>query len=92
VEKTVLSKLAPPELISYGKYIAGDMSQPKWNIPEKVVITCAITGAFISKEQNIKQPYTPEEIAKEAIESCKAGVSGLHIHVRDENGFPTGIP
>lgn len=92
MEKKDLSKITPPELINYGEYIAGDMIQPSWDIPSKIVITCAITGAFISKEQNIKQPYTPEEIAKEAIECCKAGISGLHIHVRDENGHPTGDP
>jgi len=55
----------------------------------KMVITCAITGAETTKEHNPNLPVTPEEIAQGAYEAYKAGASILHLHVRDEDGNPT---
>ena len=61
-----------------------------WEIPAKVAIIVAPTGAFFSKQQNPNQPYHVDEIIKEAIESVEAGACSVHVHVRDENGFPSG--
>lgn len=55
----------------------------------KVFITCAITGAETTKEQNPALPITPEEIADSTFEAFKAGASIVHLHVRDKNGKPT---
>jgi len=48
-----------------------------------IVITCAITGAFGTKERNPALPVTPAEIAASAVEAAKAGAAVVHIHVRD---------
>jgi len=64
--------------------LAGSKIEPKWyDIPDKVIITCALTGGNISREENPNLPYTPEEIGQSGIEAMDAGASGLHIHVRD---------
>jgi 3-keto-5-aminohexanoate cleavage enzyme len=63
---------------------------PKWEIPDKVAVIAAPTGAFFTRQQNPYQPYTPDEITKEAIECVEAGACSVHVHVRDENGFPSG--
>jgi 3-keto-5-aminohexanoate cleavage enzyme len=60
---------------------------PRWDIPQKVMISTAITGAFFSKRTNPNQPITTEEIRKSAEECIKAGAPNIHIHVRDEAGF-----
>jgi 3-keto-5-aminohexanoate cleavage enzyme len=56
---------------------------------DKLIITCALTGAEVTKEQNPAVPYTPEEMAQSAYEAYKAGASILHLHVREDNGTPT---
>ncbi len=56
---------------------------------DKTVITCAITGAETTREQNPCLPITPGEIADSAAEACEAGASILHLHVRDGKGNPT---
>lgn len=68
-----------------------DLSQhKKWDIPPKVAIVAAPTGAFFTKQQNPYQPYTVDEITKESIECAEAGACSVHVHVRDEKGFPSG--
>lgn len=56
---------------------------------EKIVITCACTGAETTKAQNPALPCTAEEIAFAAHEAYLAGASVLHMHVRDANGKAT---
>ena len=56
---------------------------------DKIVITCAVTGAETTREQNPALPVTPEEIADAALAAYEAGAAILHLHVRDENGVPT---
>lgn len=60
---------------------------PKWDIPETIVISATITGAFYSKRQNPNHPITPDEIRKSAEECAKAGAPTIHIHVRDKAGY-----
>lgn len=62
------------------------ISEP-WDIPDRLVVSVAITGAFFKKEQNPAQPITPDEILGAAREVVDAGASTVHIHVRDDNGF-----
>jgi len=50
---------------------------------EKLIITAAITGSRITRQQSPFIPITPEEIVQSAIESWRAGASIVHIHVRD---------
>lgn len=56
----------------------------------KIVITCAITGNFTTREQNPALPITPEEIAEAALGAAEEGAAIVHIHVRDpETGKPS---
>ena len=56
---------------------------------EKLIITCALTGAEVTKEHNPAVPYTVAEMARSAHEAVQAGASILHIHVRHDDGTPT---
>jgi len=55
----------------------------------KLIITCAVTGAETTKAMQPALPVTPEEIAQSGFEAYEAGASVLHLHVRHEDGTPT---
>ena len=54
--------------------------------PRPVIITAALTGSRITKEQTPAIPVTPDEIAAEGIAAWKAGAAVVHIHVRGPDG------
>ena len=56
---------------------------------QKVIITAALVGAELTREQTPYLPLTPEEIAEAARLAVAEGAAVLHIHVRDKNGRPT---
>lgn len=56
---------------------------------EKLIITAAICGAEVTKEQNPAVPYSVEEIVREAKSAYEAGASIIHLHVREDDGTPT---
>ncbi|MDO4671597.1 3-keto-5-aminohexanoate cleavage protein [Falsiporphyromonas endometrii] len=56
---------------------------------EKLIITAAICGAEVTKEQNPAVPYTVEEIVREAKSAYDAGAAVVHVHVREDDGTPT---
>src|SRR5574344_1139309 len=56
---------------------------------EKLIITAAICGAEVTKEQNPAVPYTVKEIVREAKSAVDAGAAIVHLHVRENNGTPT---
>ncbi len=59
----------------------------------KVIISCAVTGAVHVPSQSPYLPITPEEIAENAIGAAEAGAAILHLHARDpETGKPTPDP
>ncbi len=49
---------------------------------QPVVITCAITGAIHTPTMSDALPYTPEDIAAQAIGAAEAGAAILHLHAR----------
>jgi 3-keto-5-aminohexanoate cleavage enzyme len=55
----------------------------------KMVITCALTGAETTKQQQPALPVTPEELAAAADEACRAGAAIIHLHARNDDGSPT---
>ena len=57
--------------------------------PQKVIITCAITGNLTRPDQSPYLPITPQQIADSALEAAEAGAAIAHIHVRDPE---TGVP
>jgi len=59
------------------------------NPHEPLVITAAICGAEVTREQNPAVPYTAEELAIEAEACFREGARVIHLHVRDPHGRPT---
>jgi 3,5-dioxohexanoate:acetyl-CoA acetone transferase len=56
----------------------------------KVIVTCAITGAVHTPTLSPALSYTPEAIAEQAIAVAEAGAAILHLHARDpRDGRPT---
>ncbi|MDA8243150.1 MAG: 3-keto-5-aminohexanoate cleavage protein [Elusimicrobia bacterium] len=58
-------------------------------MPNKMIITCALTGAETTREHQPALPVTPEELAAAADEACRAGAAIVHLHVRNDDGSPT---
>lgn len=56
---------------------------------EKLIVSCAVTGAIHTPTMSPHLPVTPEEIAEAAIGAAASGASIVHVHVRDpETGEP----
>jgi len=51
--------------------------------PDKVIITCAVTGNLTTPEQTPHLPITPAQIADACLGAADAGAAIVHIHVRD---------
>jgi 3-keto-5-aminohexanoate cleavage enzyme len=62
-----------------------------WNA-NPVVLTVAVTGADVFRENNPNIPYTTQEIADSSIEAGQAGATVVHLHVREDDGTPSGRP
>jgi uncharacterized protein (DUF849 family) len=59
----------------------------------KIIITCAVTGGIHTPTMSDALPYTPDDIATQAIAAAEAGAAILHLHARDpQNGSPTPSP
>ena len=58
-------------------------------IEDKAVITAALTGVAANRNQCKWIPYTPQEIAEEALACYNAGASAVHIHARENDGSPS---
>lgn len=57
--------------------------------PDKVIITCAVTGSIHTPSMSPHLPITAEEIADAAIGASEAGAAIVHLHARDpETGKP----
>ena len=62
-------------------------------MPNKVIITCAVTGAIHTPSMSPHLPVTPEEIADAAIGAAEAGAAIVHLHARNpKDGKPTQDP
>ncbi|MBL8590368.1 MAG: 3-keto-5-aminohexanoate cleavage protein [Methylobacteriaceae bacterium] len=61
--------------------------------PNKVIITCAVTGAIHTPSMSPHLPITAQEIADAAIGAAEAGAAIVHLHARDpQNGKPDQRP
>ena len=68
-------------------------TKPAASASNKVIISCAITGAIHVPSLTPHLPITPSEIAENAIGAAEAGSAGVHLHARDpEDGRPTPDP
>ncbi len=60
---------------------------------DKVIITCAVTGAIHTPSMSTYLPVTTQEIADAAIGAAKAGAAIIHVHARDpQTGRPDQTP
>ena len=56
----------------------------------KIVISCAITGSIHTPSMSPYLPFTPQDIAAQAIGAAEAGAAILHLHARDPmDGHPS---
>jgi uncharacterized protein (DUF849 family) len=62
-------------------------------LTNKVIITCAVTGAIHTPSMSPHLPITPQQIADEAVAAAEAGAAILHLHARDPvSGRPDQTP
>ena len=62
-------------------------------MPNKVIISCALTGSIHTPTMSPFLPYKPEDLIQQGIDAAAAGAAILHVHARDpENGRPTQAP
>jgi 3-keto-5-aminohexanoate cleavage enzyme len=66
------------------------MAEERFPSPQKLIILNAAPGATLAKEQNPNLPIKPKDIVQNHVDAYKAGASMVHVHVRDEEGAPTG--
>jgi uncharacterized protein (DUF849 family) len=59
------------------------ISHKGFPMQQKVIITCAVTGAGDTVGKHPAIPVTPRQIADAAIEAARAGATVVHCHVRD---------
>src|SRR5262249_6828941 len=59
------------------------------SLADKVILSCALTGAVTTKKPGPATPYTPAEIGEEARRAWDAGATIVHIHARTDDGLPT---
>ena len=59
----------------------------------KVIISCAVTGAIHTPSMSPHLPITPEEIITDSLAATEAGAAILHLHARNpEDGRPDQTP
>jgi 3-keto-5-aminohexanoate cleavage enzyme len=59
---------------------------------EKVIVTAAVVGAEVTREQNPAVPYLPAEIAQAAVDAWRAGAAAVHLHARWPDGRASQRP
>src|SRR5262245_62135003 len=61
--------------------------------PQKVIITCALTGSGHTPSMSPYLPYTVEDIVEQGVAAAEAGAAILHLHARDpKDGRPSADP
>jgi len=61
-------------------------------LENKCIVTCATAGGATRKEQNPAVPYGVKETIEEAVKCYNSGAAVVHLHVRNDDGFPTYDP
>ena len=63
------------------------------SVNNKVIISCAVTGAIHTPSMSPHLPITPEEIITDSLDAAEAGAAILHLHARNpEDGRPDQTP
>jgi len=56
---------------------------------ERVIVTCALTGAQQGKAANPALPEQPDEIIAQGLAAWRGGAAILHLHAREPAGRAT---
>ncbi len=56
---------------------------------QPLIITAAICGAEMTRKDTPYVPYSPQELADEAIRCRAAGATMVHLHMREPDGAPS---
>ncbi len=56
---------------------------------DRIIIAAALTGSGTFRDAAPTVPEQPGEIAQQVVDVARAGAACVHIHVRDEKGWPT---
>ncbi len=60
---------------------------------DKLIITAALTGAITVPTQTSHLPFTPDQLADDAVKCAEAGAASIHIHARNpKDGRPDSDP
>ena len=70
-----------PDRPAFPRAAMNFMGQPKWNIPETIVIKVAVVGRPAGREGS---PSTPEEAIEQSMKCVDAGACIVHYHARGE--------
>ena len=63
------------------------------SVNNKVIISCAVSGAIHTPSMSPHLPITPEEIITDSLAAAEAGAAILHLHARNpEDGRPDQTP
>ena len=63
------------------------------SVNNKVIISCAVTGAIHTPSMSPHLPITPDEIIMDSLSATEAGAAILHLHARNpEDGRPDQTP
>jgi uncharacterized protein (DUF849 family) len=61
--------------------------------PQKVIVTCALTGSGHTPSMSPHLPYTIEDVIEQGVGAAEAGAAVLHLHARDPaDGSPSAAP
>jgi len=61
--------------------------------PDRVIISCALTGGIHTPTMSPALPVTPDMLAEQGVAAARAGAAILHVHARDpRDGRPTPDP
>lgn len=62
-------------------------------MPDKVILTCSLNGVLTDPRTH-PVPYTPEDMARSALQARDAGAAIVHIHLREQQfgRFPSWDP
>jgi 3-keto-5-aminohexanoate cleavage enzyme len=83
--------IEPPVVVcrARGTCVVPKHLQHRVEAASEVILTAAIVGAEVTREQNPHVPITAQEIADEAARCRDAGAAVVHLHVRNPDGSPS---
>lgn len=83
--------LVPPVVVAraVGTCVVPKALQRRARDAGELVLTAAIVGAELTRQQTPHLPITPQEVADEAARCREAGAAVIHLHVRNADGSNT---